>query len=146
MARNRHPAPSKWTLATRILEERRATRARLAALDRGNAARDAGRVPGLVTARADIMEEVQESVAKQEELAAREVLVARLKALARAEEKIREGTYGRCDACDRPIPPLRLQAVSEAAHCVPCAEQRERGRPGPRRLMRIRWRGGRTRW
>ncbi|MBI3002468.1 MAG: TraR/DksA C4-type zinc finger protein, partial [candidate division NC10 bacterium] len=129
MARNRKRAPSKWALATQFLTERRATRQRLAALDRRHSAHDPGRAPGLVTARADVIEEVQEAVAKQEELAAREVLVARLKALARAEQKIREGTYGRCDACGRPIPPLRLQVVSEASHCVPCAEQWERGRP-----------------
>jgi DnaK suppressor protein len=133
MARNRKPAPSKWALATQFLAERRATRARLAALDQRGHAGDRGRPPGLRSARADVIEEAQEAVAKQEELAAREVLVARLRALARAEQKIREGTYGRCDACGGPIPPLRLRAVSEASHCVPCAEQRERARPAPQR-------------
>lgn len=133
MARNRKPAPSKWTLATRILAERRATQARLAALDGRNPAGDGTCPPGHSPARADVIEEAQAAVAKQEEQAVREVLAVRLKALARAAQKVREGTYGRCDACGGPIPPLRLRAVSEAIHCVPCAERLEQRHGMPRR-------------
>jgi RNA polymerase-binding transcription factor DksA len=80
------------------------------------------------------MEAAQESLAKDIELASRETLVARLKALARAEEKIRQGSYGRCDVCGRPIPPARLRALPEAAVCVPCADPRSaRGRIGSAR-------------
>jgi DnaK suppressor protein len=70
------------------------------------------------------MDGVQESVAKEIELASCKVLVARLRALTRAEEKIRDGTYGYCDSCGKPIPEARLRAMPEAAHCVPCAEER----------------------
>jgi RNA polymerase-binding transcription factor DksA len=75
---------------------------------------------------ADSLEELHEDMNKNEYLAAREVLVARLKTLSRAEEKVREGTYGLCDSCGKPIPAGRLQAVPGAAHCVCCAEQLER--------------------
>ena len=73
------------------------------------------------------MEAVQESMAKELAFTSREVLLARLRALSRAEERVREGTYGRCEACGRPIPPARLRALPEAVRCVPCAEREPGG-------------------
>ena len=31
-----------------------------------------------------------------------------------------DGTYGTCEACDRPIPFERLEAIPQARHCVAC--------------------------
>jgi RNA polymerase-binding transcription factor DksA len=42
-------------------------------------------------------------------------------ALARA----RAGTYGRCAACDAPIPLARLRALPFATHCVTCQTRDE---------------------
>jgi RNA polymerase-binding transcription factor len=36
----------------------------------------------------------------------------------RAEEKLAEGSYGRCDVCGKPIPPERLEALAWATLCV----------------------------
>ena len=126
MDQDRKHAPSKWTLATRILAERRAILERLAGLDQYSPGRHPGRHGSSDTPTSEVMEAAQESVAKEIEFASREILVARLKGLARAEEKIREGTYGRCDACGHPIAPARLQAMPEAVRCMPCAAQSER--------------------
>ncbi len=41
----------------------------------------------------------------------------------RAQEKIAEGSYGRCDRCGTPIAPERLEALPWATRCVTC--------PGP---------------
>ncbi|MBI2454581.1 MAG: TraR/DksA C4-type zinc finger protein [candidate division NC10 bacterium] len=123
MDRNRRQHQSKWSLAARILAERRAILARLAARDRGRAAWNRGPLAGDNTPTSDFMEAAQESLAKEIELASREALVARLSVLARAEEKIRQGSYGRCDVCCQPIPPARLRAVPEAVFCVPCANR-----------------------
>lgn len=71
---------------------------------------------------------MQDGLAKTEVLAARELLLSRLKALSRAEEKVREGTYGVCDLCGKPIPAGRLKALPEAIHCAPCAERLEEQR------------------
>lgn len=116
--------PSKWSLATRILSERRAILVRLAALDRQGPARDPRGAGGDSTPASEIMEAAQESAARELAFASREVLVSRLKVLARAEAKIREGTYGRCDACGQPIPAARLRVLPEAVRCVPCADRR----------------------
>lgn len=123
MDRRGNQIPSKWSLATRILAERRAILARLAVLDRRRAARTREWPAGDNTPTPEVMEAVQESLAKEIELVSREALVVRLKSLARAEEKIRRGTYGRCDMCWQPIPPARLRALPEAVLCVACANR-----------------------
>jgi DnaK suppressor protein len=41
--------------------------------------------------------------------------------VARALEKLDEGTYGACDECERPIAPKRLAAMSESVLCIACA-------------------------
>ena len=132
MDQDRKHAPSKWTLATRILAERRAILERLAAQDRRRGTRDRAYLGGDNTPTSEVMEAAQEATAKELDFASRDALVARLKALARAEAKIREGTYGRCDACGQPIAPARLQAMPEAVCCVPCANQREPRLPSSR--------------
>ncbi len=38
-----------------------------------------------------------------------------------AEQRIREGTYGICQGCERPIPENRLDIMPFAIHCTPCA-------------------------
>lgn len=127
MVRREIGVPSKWSLATRILAERRAILARLAILDRRRAARTREWPAGDNAPTPEVMEAVQESLARDIELASRETLVARLKALTRAEEKIRQGSYGRCDVCGHPIPPARLRAMPEAVVCVPCADPHPAG-------------------
>jgi len=144
MDKKRRQTQSRWALATRILAERRAILNRLAALDQRRPTRDQGCLGGDNTPTSEVMDVAQETAAKELEFASREVLVMRLKALARSEEKIREGTYGRCDACGQPIPPARLQAVPEATRCLPCARELEQRSPSP--APRAGWRGPRVRW
>jgi DnaK suppressor protein len=43
-----------------------------------------------------------------------------------ALQRLREGRYGDCDACDKPIPLGRLQAVPYATMCIACARQQEK--------------------
>jgi len=119
-------AQARSTQASLIGAERRSLEARLAALDRSTGLREQGHLSGDNTPTSDTLDTVQESMAKEEALAAREVLSQRLKMLARAEEKIRKGTYGVCEACGGAIAPERLQSVPEAILCLDCAEQEER--------------------
>jgi RNA polymerase-binding transcription factor DksA len=73
----------------------------------------------------EAMEVVQESVTRRVHAVSRQVLMARLRALQQAEERIRQGTYGLCEMCGDSIPARRLEAVPEARICVPCAEEAE---------------------
>ncbi len=46
-----------------------------------------------------------------------------------ALQRLRDGRYGDCDACDKPIPLGRLQAVPYATMCIACARQQEKTIP-----------------
>jgi len=43
-----------------------------------------------------------------------------------ALRKIENGTFGKCDRCERPINPDRLRAIPYATLCIGCAEAIER--------------------
>ena len=40
-----------------------------------------------------------------------------------ALQRIRQGTFGRCEECQGPIPKPRLQALPYTRHCVACARK-----------------------
>jgi RNA polymerase-binding protein DksA len=59
-----------------------------------------------------------EVVEEEIELALRNGLEHELKEVEAALERIEQGTYGRCEACGRPIPDERLEAVPAARYCL----------------------------
>ena len=44
-----------------------------------------------------------------------------------ALEKMNEGTYGKCEACNKNIPLARLQALPYATLCIECQRKAEQG-------------------
>ncbi len=112
-------------LGTRVLAEQRAARARLLALERETMAVGTG-TEADNTPLADPLEAASHEIAEIELEGSRETLIRRLKKLYRAAEKVREGSYGKCDACADNIPLARLRAVPEATHCRDCAAELER--------------------
>lgn len=55
------------------------------------------------------------------QVAAHDRLQALLAEIERAEAKVAEQTYGRCDTCGVPIADARLEARPWSTHCVGCA-------------------------
>ena len=51
---------------------------------------------------------------------------ARLNAVEAALKRVELGTYGLCDACNKPIPLPRLKVLPFAKFCVQCQQQEER--------------------
>jgi DnaK suppressor protein len=43
--------------------------------------------------------------------------------IADALERIRQGSFGKCEECGSPIPKGRLEALPYARHCVACARK-----------------------
>ena len=43
-----------------------------------------------------------------------------------ALEKMRDGTYGKCEGCNDSIPLIRLQALPYASYCINCQQELER--------------------
>lgn len=42
-----------------------------------------------------------------------------------ALHKLDNGTYGICELCGKPIPPMRLRVLPYASLCVPCQQEQE---------------------
>jgi DnaK suppressor protein len=64
---------------------------------------------------------------RQTDEAVHEAIERRLRDIARALEKIREGTYGLSDASGQPIPKARLEDVPEAIYTIEEERRREGG-------------------
>jgi len=52
-------------------------------------------------------------------------LVDQNEAVLAAQERLRDGAYGICEACGHPIPQRRLLAMPTATLCVQCQQRRE---------------------
>lgn len=63
-------------------------------------------------------EEVSSSLA---EIEARE-----LKMIEKAITKLKNGTYGQCEHCEKKIPVARLNALPYSVYCMPCQREMER--------------------
>ena len=61
------------------------------------------------------------------DLTVKGIAEARLSQVEEALERQREGTYGICEECGRPIDPERLRARPEATLCIACQRAREEG-------------------
>lgn len=46
-----------------------------------------------------------------------------------ALERLKDGRFGDCETCDKPIPLARLQAVPYATMCINCARSQEKSNP-----------------
>ena len=56
--------------------------------------------------------------------------ISELSQVEAALKGLADGTYGRCAACDEPIPAARLLANPAAVRCIRCQEALERRGPG----------------
>ena len=63
------------------------------------------------------------AVERLTQVAAHDGLGHLLSEVLRAQAKLANGTYGRCDRCDTPIAPERLAARPWATRCVTCPAQ-----------------------
>ena len=61
------------------------------------------------------------AVERLSQIAAHDHLQHTLSEVARAEEKVADGTYGMCDRCGTTISEARLEAMPWATLCITCA-------------------------
>ncbi|MCU0715991.1 MAG: TraR/DksA family transcriptional regulator [Pirellula sp.] len=77
----------------------------------------------------DVMDAAMDTA--QDEISSQlvEVESRELTQIEEALARIRDGHYGECDVCDKPIPLARLQAVPYATSCIDCARKQEKFSP-----------------
>jgi DnaK suppressor protein len=63
-------------------------------------------------------EGTSQAVDRMSAVPAHDKLQVMLAEIERAEEKIKEGSYGRCDVCNQEIGPARLEARPWATRCL----------------------------
>ncbi|MEK7138650.1 MAG: TraR/DksA C4-type zinc finger protein [Patescibacteria group bacterium] len=66
-------------------------------------------------------ENAQETIDLDKNFALEQELESKLNSIRKTRQKIKEGTYGKCDKCRSDIAPERLKAMPEAVKCITCA-------------------------
>ena len=119
-------APSGPAAARRLAAARASTEARLAALRRDF---DAIVSSSASAAGADDEHDPEGSSTafeRQHTAALLDLAAGRLAEIARAEARLADGSYGRCERCGRPIGAERLAARPAAPTCIACADRPRR--------------------
>ncbi|AMV34260.1 RNA polymerase-binding transcription factor DksA [Pirellula sp. SH-Sr6A] len=77
----------------------------------------------------DVMDAAMDTA--QDEISSQlvEVESRELTQIEEALSRIRDGHYGECEGCEKPIPLARLQAVPYATSCIDCARKQEKFSP-----------------
>jgi RNA polymerase-binding protein DksA len=70
-----------------------------------------------------------EEMAESLESLWREAVILQTRDIDCAVQKIREGSFGRCEQCGKPISPRRLKAVPWARKCLSCQSALPEQRP-----------------
>src|ERR1700737_1484388 len=76
----------------------------------------------------DLVDVATEAFEREKELALESSVQGMLEMVEEALKKVRDGTYGICDGCAKPIDGNRLRAIPYARLCIKCKEQEERRR------------------
>ena len=116
-------APPERATARRLTQERAGAEARIAALRQDF---DAIASSASAAGADDEHDPEGSSTAfeRQHVAALLEQAEGHLAEIARAEARLEDGSYGRCERCGRPIAAERLAARPAAATCITCARRR----------------------
>ena len=92
--------------------------------EKANVLASLGFRPAANAAEGRLGEEDQAQVSNEEFVSTRlnNLEYNKLRLLNAALDRLREGEYGICTRCDKPIPSRRLQVLPWAKYCVPCQE------------------------
>jgi DnaK suppressor protein len=80
----------------------------------------------------DLVDVATETFEREKELALESSVQGLLKMVEEALLRVRDGTYGICGVCGKPIDSNRLRAIPYARLCIKCKEREERYRIVPR--------------
>ena len=78
--------------------------------------------PGNVDSDPDEEDIMRDTTETENNMAVESELKPRLDEIHKAQEKIKDGTYGTCERCGSPIESDRLQAFPATSYCSKCAD------------------------
>ena len=96
---------------------------------------DLSLLQGKTPKKADVLDAVADTVQSELNSQLLEVESRELAAIDEAIERLDQGTYGNCDACQKPIPLTRLRAVPYAKECIGCHRLTEKRKSHPAAMM-----------
>ena len=112
---------------TMLLERTRLLKGDLAGLEeetRGSKAEGAGRESSAPGHTAELASDESERDLSYGRMASQ---TEELQEIAAALERIKDGSFGKCETCDGSIPKERLRAIAYARLCVACQTKEEQG-------------------
>ena len=112
---------------TRLLERTRFLKGDLAGLEeetRGGGTDSAGRESSAPGHTAELASDESERDLSYGRMASQ---TEELKEIAAALDRIKDGSFGKCETCDGGIPKERLRAIAYARLCVACQTKEEQG-------------------
>jgi len=75
-------------------------------------------------------EEATESYELERRLTLEKSIREQMASVEHALQKFKDGTYGQCDNCGKPIPPERLEALPQATLCLDCKARQAKDAQG----------------
>lgn len=126
------PAGRYETYTRLLLEERRRLRQELSQMEEHQVRTEEKPVADVSGYEDDLVDVATETFEREKGLALESSVQGMLKMVEDALHKIRQGTYGICEGCGRPIDANRLRAIPYARLCIRCKEREERLRSAAR--------------
>jgi RNA polymerase-binding transcription factor DksA len=109
---------------TRLLERTRLLKGDLAGLEEETRTESAGRESSAPGHTAELASDESERDLSYGRMASQ---TEELKEIAAALDRIKDGSFGKCETCDGSIPKERLRAIAYARLCVKCQTKEEQG-------------------
>lgn len=122
-----HPSMTKTELRefnTLLLERTRLLKGDLAGLEEETRTEGTGREPSAPGHTAELASDESERDLSYGRMASQ---TEELKEIAAALDRIKDGSFGKCETCDGRIPKERLRAIAYARLCVACQTKEEQG-------------------
>jgi DnaK suppressor protein len=114
-----------YDVRTRLDHDLKAAISRLRELGGAAGAKERPGTIGDICPFADEIDWIQASESREIGFATRELVLERVNRLSAALDRMNDGEYGACVACDEPIPLARLDAMPEVQTCVRCQARLE---------------------
>ncbi len=128
-ARSRRARAHRRDVFTRLLlEERRRLRQELSEMEKHQVKTEEKPVADVSGYDDDLVDVATETFEREKGLALESSVQGMLEMVEEALHRIRQGTYGICDGCGRPIDENRLRAIPYTRLCIKCKEREERAR------------------